>query len=72
MLDEHGTTFKAIPLSEKAMRVLEEIRDEFKAAFGREPRDDDFVFPLTYMYSDQEVEQQTIQAMREAGVRPAG
>jgi hypothetical protein len=70
MVDKYGDASKGIPLEAEAIDVLEKMRDEFQATFGREPRGDDVVFPLTYMYSNEKFDRQMVSAMREAHIRP--
>jgi len=67
--DDDGTLYKAIPLSDEMMELLEEQHEAFVEKHGREPGPDDLLFdgmpPLEH------VEHEMIQAMKEAGVDPA-
>jgi hypothetical protein len=70
IIDEEGNFFKEIPLNKEAIEILQQMRDKFKATFGRNPADGDFVFPLTYTHSEDELNRDILDAMRQAGVRP--
>jgi hypothetical protein len=67
--DDDGTVFKSIPMTDDVKAVLEEQRRKFIEKHGREPRPTDPVFfdmpPL------EQIEHQTVQAMKAAGLDPA-
>jgi hypothetical protein len=67
--DDNGTVRKSVPLSAEAVAILHEQRRRFVERFGREPGPNDLVFfdlpPV------EQVEFQTAQAMRKAGIDEA-
>jgi hypothetical protein len=66
---EDGTIQKSVPLSAEAVAILQEQRRKFVETFGREPGPTDPVFfdvpPV------EQIEFQTVQAMRKAGIDEA-
>ncbi len=69
LVDEDGTVFKAVPVSNELAEALEEQKQRFIRQFGREPGPDDNLFfdapPLEHM------EHYMVQAMKQAGIDPA-
>src|SRR4051794_39430156 len=67
--DDEGTIYKSVPMSDDVRGVLDQQRQKFVEKFGREPGPDDPIFfnapPV------EQVEFQTIQAMKKAGIDPA-
>lgn len=67
--DPDGTLYKSVPISDDMKTVLEEQRRRFIEKHGREPGPNDPVFfdmpPL------EQIEHQTVQAMKAAGLDPA-
>jgi SEC-C motif len=64
-----GAARRYTPLSEEAVRILEEQREKFVKQFGREPGPEDPVFfdapPV------EQIEFQMVEAMKAAGIDPA-
>jgi SEC-C motif len=67
--DEAGTLYKSVPMSPEVADILQQQRQRFIDKHGREPGPDDPVFfdmpPL------EQVEHQTAEAMKAAGIDPA-
>ncbi len=71
MVDEDGDVYKQIPLVPEARELLENASEDFLRVFEREPRkDSDPVFLVKYLLGDEELERQTVEAMRMAEVPP--
>lgn len=70
--DETGEVIRAVPLNHEARAELEAAmavqRDKFVAKFGREPGPDD---PIFFDVDDDQVREDTADAMRAAGIAPA-
>ena len=68
-VDDEGNVFKSIPFSEDLAKVIDEQRQKFVEQHGREPGPDDSLFfdmpPLEH------AEHFMVQAIKEAGLRPA-
>lgn len=70
-MNECGEVYKQVPLVPEAHKLLENASDDFLRVFEREPRkDSDPVFLTKYVIGEEEIERQTVEAMRRAGVRP--
>ncbi len=69
LVDEDGTIFKSIPMSDELAAVIEEQKRKFIEKHGREPGPDDKLFfdspPLEH------VEHFMVEAMKQAGLDPA-
>jgi hypothetical protein len=69
VVDDAGQAQRAIPLSDEALAVLEQQRQQFQQRFGRPPAPDDRLFfdapPL------EQVEHRLVAAMKRAGLDPA-
>ena len=67
--DEAGTVYRSIPMNDAMTDLLEQQRQKFIDKYGREPGPNDPVFfdlpPL------EQIEFQTVQAMKKAGIDPA-
>src|SRR5947209_1816193 len=67
--DEEGGVYKSVPLSHEMADILDQQRQKFVEKYGREPGPNDPVFfdapPV------EQIEFQTVQAMKKAGIDPA-
>lgn len=71
VVDEDGGVYKQVPVVPEARELLENASEDFLRVFEREPRkDSDPVFLFKYVLGEEELERQTVEAMRTAGVRP--
>lgn len=68
--DKAGKLYKQIKLSSEAVASLKEAEAQFKEVFGRKPRKHDPVFLTKYLNSEADVKRVTLQAMRQANIRP--
>ena len=69
-VDKERSTTK-VPLNSKATDLLNTQVAIFKRHFERKPTEEDPVFLMKYLYSDEDVEQQKVSAMESAKVDPA-
>ena len=67
--DEEGGVYKSVPLSNEMADILEQQRQKFVEKYGREPGPNDPVF--FDMPPVEQIEFQTVQAMKKAGIDPA-
>jgi hypothetical protein len=67
---ENGEISRQIPIESDLKNVLENIKEHFIRVFEREPRDDDPLMLEQYLYSDTDLERETIEIMKRAGARP--
>ena len=67
--DEQGEVYKSIPINDELAGILEQQRQKFIDKYGREPGPNDPVF--FDAPSVEQIEFQTVQAMKEAGIDPA-
>ena len=69
LVDEEGTIFKSIPMSDELAEVIEEQKRKFIEKYGREPGPGDNLFfdmpPLEH------VEHFMVEGMKQAGLDPA-
>jgi hypothetical protein len=69
LVDEDGSVFKSIPMSDDMAQMLEQQRQRFVEQYGRDPGPEDRVFfdapPLEH------IEHEMVQAMKKAGIDPA-
>ena len=70
MISADGEISRRIPVSAEIEGVLKELDEVFSAIFGRRHLPADPVFPLKYLYSQRDLERETIDVMRRAGARP--
>jgi hypothetical protein len=67
--DEHGRSFREVPLSAEMASLLEQQQEKFRQHFGCQPGPDDLLFfdapPLEH------VEHHLVEAMKRAGLDPA-
>lgn len=70
MISADGEISRRIPVPAEIEGVLEELDEIFSAIFGRRHLPADPVFPLKYLYSERDLERETIDVMRRAGARP--
>ena len=69
LVDEDGTIFKSIPMSDELAEVIEEQKRKFIEQHGREPGPDDNI--LFDMPPLEHAEHFMVQAMKQAGLHPA-
>lgn len=69
LVDEEGSIFKSIPMTDELAEVIEEQKRRFVEKFGRQPGDGDNLFfdmpPLEH------AEHFMVEAMKQAGLDPA-
>jgi len=69
--DPNGEIHKQVPIAPEATEVLERARQQYVEVFEREPsKDRDPIFLWKYLISEEEIERQSIDAMRRAGMGP--
>jgi hypothetical protein len=66
---EDGAISRAIPISDEAPEILEDLRDNFVEDHGREPTDEDLVFPD--MPHFEHLKHMMVEDMKLAGIDPA-
>jgi len=69
LVDDDGTIFKSIPMSEEMGEVIEEQKQRFIAKFAREPRPGENLF--FDMPPVEHAEHFVVEAMKKAGLDPA-
>ncbi|WP_185814163.1 DUF5677 domain-containing protein [Xanthomonas sp. SS] len=70
MIDDDGYVHKQIPLSEEALQVLEETKVAYQYIFERAPHSDDPIFLGKYLYSDEDIKREAVEALRKAEMPP--
>lgn len=68
--DKAGKLYKQLELSPEAVASFKEAETQFKEVFGRKPRKHDPVFLAKYLHSEADMKRVTLQAMRQANIRP--
>ena len=70
LIDDNGSYYKEIPLTDEALVLINDGKDYFQQIFEREPRYNDPVFLSKYIYSDDAIEKETVWAMQQADIEP--
>ncbi|MDH5191828.1 MAG: SEC-C domain-containing protein [Gammaproteobacteria bacterium] len=67
---ENGDISRLLPIEGELGNVLENIKEQFMRVFDRVPRKNDPMILAKYLYSDADMERETIDIMKRAGTRP--
>ena len=70
LIDDDGKFYKQIPLAPESHEVISKAHEDFLRVFEREPKDSDPFILSRYVIGDEELERQTVEAMRLSGIRP--
>ncbi|HEY6897970.1 MAG TPA: DUF5677 domain-containing protein [Rhodocyclaceae bacterium] len=71
LVDGEGEFYKQIPIVPDAREIIDKALEDFLRVFEREPRKDtDPIFLSKYLIGEEELERQTVEAMRRGGLRP--